>query len=184
MSQTNQQKALKKILKSSLNGKLDEEKQNAIDLWYNQLGAETLPILPLENPEQQAQLERSIKNGLNQKALSKLEKRSAKIQLNYIKYAAIFFFCLILGIQGYHFFNTDKRLAKAVTYSSNRTAAKLVTLKDGSKVLLNVSSQITIDKDFGVKDRRITLTGEAFFDIAKDNRKPFVIHTAKLIQKF
>jgi len=52
-----------------------------------------------------------------------------------------------------------------------------VNLPDGSKVWLNGDSKITYGGDFKGKTREIYLTGEAFFDIAKDKTRPFIIHT-------
>lgn len=52
-----------------------------------------------------------------------------------------------------------------------------IDLPDGSKVWLNGDSKITYSGDFKGKTREIFLTGEAFFDIAKDKSRPFIIHT-------
>ena len=52
-----------------------------------------------------------------------------------------------------------------------------INLPDGSKVWLNGESKITYVGDFGNKTREVYLSGEAFFDVAKDKTKPFIIHT-------
>ncbi len=52
-----------------------------------------------------------------------------------------------------------------------------INLPDGSKVWLNGDSKITYVGDFGNKTREVFLSGEAFFDVAKDKTKPFIIHT-------
>ena len=52
-----------------------------------------------------------------------------------------------------------------------------INLPDGSKVWLNGDSKITYVGDFGNKTREVYLSGEAFFDVAKDKTKPFIIHT-------
>jgi transmembrane sensor len=52
-----------------------------------------------------------------------------------------------------------------------------INLPDGSKVWLNEDSKITYVEDFQNKTRVVYLSGEAFFDVAKDKTKPFVIHT-------
>ncbi|CAL1519882.1 FecR domain-containing protein [Chitinophaga sp. MM2321] len=51
---------------------------------------------------------------------------------------------------------------------------KLDTLPDGSFVTLNKRSSITYPASFG-KVRRVKLEGEAFFNVAQDAGKPFVI---------
>jgi transmembrane sensor len=52
-----------------------------------------------------------------------------------------------------------------------------INLPDGSKVWLNGDSKITYSEDFGNITREVFLSGEAFFDVAKDKTKPFIIHT-------
>lgn len=52
-----------------------------------------------------------------------------------------------------------------------------VNLPDGSIVSLNKGASISYDSDFGGKDRRVQLQGEAFFDIQRDESKPFIIST-------
>jgi ferric-dicitrate binding protein FerR (iron transport regulator) len=50
-----------------------------------------------------------------------------------------------------------------------------VVVDDGSKVWLNSNAPLSFPKKFGYKERNVTLTGEAFFEVAKDPDKPFVI---------
>jgi ferric-dicitrate binding protein FerR (iron transport regulator) len=64
--------------------------------------------------------------------------------------------------------------------STERAAKKSFTLPDGSKVVLNAESKLVYPKAFGDKHRRVTLVGEGFFDIAKDPRHPFIIHTEQM----
>ena len=52
-----------------------------------------------------------------------------------------------------------------------------VSLPDGSKISLNANSKITYDGNFDGKTREVYLSGEAFFDVAKDKDRPFIIHT-------
>ena len=52
-----------------------------------------------------------------------------------------------------------------------------INLPDGSKVWLNGDSKITYVEDSKNKTREVYLSGEAFFDVAKDKTKPFIIHT-------
>lgn len=58
---------------------------------------------------------------------------------------------------------------------------QLVHLPDGSTVLLNDNSSLKYDQNsFNSKTREVTLTGEAFFDIKHDEKKPFIVHTGKI----
>lgn len=48
-------------------------------------------------------------------------------------------------------------------------------LSDGSVVTLNANSSIIYPKAFAENERRITLKGEAFFEIERDVGKPFIV---------
>lgn len=54
-----------------------------------------------------------------------------------------------------------------------------LTLSDGTKVTLNGGSELTYPAAFGNK-REVTLHGEGFFDVAKDEKRPFIVHTQNL----
>lgn len=61
---------------------------------------------------------------------------------------------------------------------------KLVTLPDGTKVWLNADSRLSYDpKMIEASERLITLTGEAFFDVADDKQHPFIINAEKVTVK-
>lgn len=49
-------------------------------------------------------------------------------------------------------------------------------LSDGTKVWLNSESSLTFPVRFGTGSREVTVTGEAFFDVAHDAARRFVVH--------
>ncbi|WP_166332858.1 FecR family protein [Sphingobacterium chungjuense] len=56
-----------------------------------------------------------------------------------------------------------------------------IMLEDGSKITLNGSSKLIYPKSFeDAATREVTLIGEAYFDVAKDAEKPFLIHTPRM----
>ncbi|GAB3913357.1 FecR family protein [Larkinella knui] len=69
-----------------------------------------------------------------------------------------------------------------VTNSTSKN--RLVLLDDGSSVLLQPNSRISFPKQFNQHDRReVYLTGEAFFEVAKNPEKPFFVYADNLITK-
>ena len=78
-----------------------------------------------------------------------------------------------------HFRTNDNNEIKPInnTVSTKAGDKASINLPDGSKVWLNGDSKITYVGDFGNKTREVYLSGEAFFDVAKDKTKPFIIHT-------
>lgn len=55
-----------------------------------------------------------------------------------------------------------------------------IELSDGSRVLLSANSKLEYQKEFTDTLRRVTLTGEARFEVAKDVRRPFIVCTEQL----
>ena len=55
-----------------------------------------------------------------------------------------------------------------------------LVLPDGSQVWLNAASSITYPTVFAGNDRSVTLTGEAYFEVAKDRSKPFHVKVNEL----
>ncbi|KQM72649.1 hypothetical protein ASE74_22510 [Pedobacter sp. Leaf216] len=53
-----------------------------------------------------------------------------------------------------------------------------VTLSDGSIVMLNAGSKLSFPTDFRGSERRVYVEGEAFFNVAKNPLKPFVVSVA------
>jgi len=66
--------------------------------------------------------------------------------------------------------------------AANGQQRKLV-LPDGTRVTLNAGSSISYPKTFSKESRRVTLTGEAFFDVTRNEKSPFVIRTGEVTTK-
>jgi ferric-dicitrate binding protein FerR (iron transport regulator) len=65
---------------------------------------------------------------------------------------------------------------EVVTRSGSKTA---VVLPDGTSVVLNACSHLRYDVNkFLNGDRKVTLVGEAYFDVKHDPQHPFIIQTA------
>ena len=50
-------------------------------------------------------------------------------------------------------------------------------LPDGTLVWLNAGSKMSYAQDFGINERALNLTGEAYFEVTKNKHIPFKVHT-------
>lgn len=55
-----------------------------------------------------------------------------------------------------------------------------IQLPDGTKVWLNSGSKLVYSADYGAEFRKVSLAGEAFFDVAKDAHHPFILTTSTI----
>lgn len=72
-------------------------------------------------------------------------------------------------------FNPEQLIVSANDLNPNEP----YQLADGSLVYLNGNSEISFSKKFGKKDRKISLKGEAFFEVQRNEDIPFIITTYK-----
>ncbi|HEY0176495.1 MAG TPA: FecR domain-containing protein [Pedobacter sp.] len=67
------------------------------------------------------------------------------------------------------------------TFLTPRGGQYQVILPEGSKVMLNASSSLTYPVNIGASGKReVTLDGEAYFEVAKDKTRPFIVHTRQM----
>lgn len=60
---------------------------------------------------------------------------------------------------------------------------RLVNLPDGSSVLLRKGSKLTYPEHFHKEKREIYLSGEAFFEISKDPKRPFYVFANEIVTR-
>lgn len=72
---------------------------------------------------------------------------------------------------------TNKDPAKALinTMTTPRGGQYQLTLPDNTKVWLNASSSISFPTHFGGTDRRVTISGEIYFEVAENKNQPFIV---------
>ncbi|WP_422360644.1 FecR family protein [Reichenbachiella sp.] len=62
-------------------------------------------------------------------------------------------------------------------YATFEGETKWVVLPDSSRIKLNESTLLTVASDFNDEERNVSLKGEAFFEISRDESRPFIIQT-------
>ena len=110
---------------------------------------------------------------------TRIDAKQRKKYLNFTfawKAAAAILILFIFSFLIIHFINTenrnkDKENVKLIS-SLNSNAEYL--LPDGSKVWLNKNSSLNYNQDF--ENRVVYLSGEAYFEVQKQNGEPFTIH--------
>jgi transmembrane sensor len=98
---------------------------------------------------------------------------------NLMKIAAAILILAGLGTAAIYIGNTDALSKKIIVATGGDLKNNKVSLPDGSIIYLNHNTEMTYLANFGKKSRKVTLSGEAFFEIAADASKPFTIDAGK-----
>lgn len=96
-----------------------------------------------------------------------------------LRWAARIAAAVIIAVSGYYMttnyiYNKDAQ-PQTITVPAGQRAQ--ITLADGTRVWLNAQSTLTYASDFGRNDRNVELDGEAYFEVAKNKKLPFYVHT-------
>lgn len=76
-----------------------------------------------------------------------------------------------------------KPVINAHEISNDSPSDRLVDLPDGSHVTLSPGSRLRYSNAFNVRDRRISLSGRAFFEIFHNPDKPFYVFANEVVTK-
>jgi len=94
------------------------------------------------------------------------------IRSRFMKIAAAVLIILSLGIVSLYVGMHNKMITVATTGDQKNLE---VTLPDRSNVFLNRNTELSYRANFGKSLRRVSLSGEAFFEITADAEKPFTV---------
>ncbi len=77
----------------------------------------------------------------------------------------------------------EKNNEGLIEHTNNSSTIQVVSLSDGSSVLLQPKSKLSYPKKFGENNRQVVLSGEAFFEIKQNPQKPFLVYTNEVVTK-
>jgi len=157
---------------------LSEEEEKLIADWLDKRDGYTR----LDREQDESYLER-VKAELYQHISNKIAGSKPQMSRRmWLRIAASVIFCAFIGIGSYLL--TRSKGEKLIAVQNTGRVTKKSVLPDGSVLWLNAASKVRVPLKFDGKQRNVYLDeGEAFFDIAKDEKKPFFVHTPTLTIK-
>ncbi len=69
---------------------------------------------------------------------------------------------------------------KTMIFAAAKGQRIVCSLPDGTKVWLNSDSKLEYPKTFAKNIRRVKLSGEAYFDVVKNSKQPFIVETSSV----
>ncbi len=181
------------LIYKSFSGDLSAEKQNQLDNWLSESEANRKEFDVLKKTwEMSSNFSKDFEVNLDtefaqiQNRIDADEKGNVKEAIvktipvarknNWWKPLSVAAAILLLA-GAFFVFNQNSKSAEMLAMETLDGEVKEVALADGSKVWLNENSSLSYPDAMNGDERRVTLKGEAFFDITKNPSKPFIIDT-------
>lgn len=171
------------IIGAELSGNADEYKREVLKSWLeeSQANVQSYQLLKeswqnteidLKHPHEEMQFDNVLTK------IKDTSRRKPFIARHFLKVAASI---SILLVSAWFVINNEKEVVPTVVsevfYNKTNMAGQKSSfnLPDGTKVWLNAESSLKYSSKYGIKDRKVELLGEAFFDVKKDKTKEFIV---------
>lgn len=172
-----------KVLQRYLNDTCTAQEKRMVEEWFAAMGRSREE---LELPEDAALIKKRLWSQLEEE---ESERRSHRIYWQVGKVAAALLFLAVSAFLLVRYFPAADREASTlpviagmmhVTNLGNEE--KKIDLKDGSTIVLKPGGEVTFPETFGIT-REVHLSGEAFFQVARDVNRPFLVHANEVTTK-
>jgi transmembrane sensor len=137
--------------------------------------------------EKELQLvEERLWNKLNDELFGKRKVRNFTFQSKFVQLTIAAVLILVASFSLYlyspEFFLPNASIENRGLETKNQTKSnQTFRLPDGSTVLLEKNSSIVVSEDFGKVNRTVFLKGKGFFNVARNEKKPFLVRMGNLV---
>lgn len=174
---------IQKILPLYFEGRLDERQSKIVEEWIESSDENKAIADDMASIYYHADALYAISNSQEEKALKDVNKRINRGRLHagmsrLERVAAILFIPLLMFSAWQIYDGLKSKEYPTITISTNPGMTSAITLPDGTSVKLNSETRLSYPSAFSGKKREVELDGEAYFDVAKDGRHPFVVNTS------
>ncbi|HEX3007164.1 MAG TPA: FecR domain-containing protein [Bacteroidales bacterium] len=170
------------VISSVLNGSPSAVEQELFDSWLNESDVnrkfyETLQRSKHVVPEFTPKAKRRVYSKIESTIQSPRTARKIRLWT----YAAVASVAVLLTVTFQWFFlsPSENRESYIVAQTPNGVKSK-ITLPDASIVYLNSGSTLRYPSVFRSKERKVSLKGEAYFEVRKDREHPFIVETGSV----
>lgn len=166
---------IRHLFKKYLPGTASAAERDAVDNWYSSLENET-PVNLTEQDREAAKQE--IWEKIVPTLIIERKARVIPVWLKAASWAAV-----VAGIvfAGYLLIKPAKQTELAYkTVTTKNGERKEVIIQDGTRLTLNAGTTLRVYDDFSTERRIDLVDGEVFFEVKRDEHKPFRIHSNDL----
>jgi len=123
--------------------------------------------------EEESRIWRKIQNNIDR-------EKPTRYNRFYKYYSIAASLLLLLGISSSIYMKSFYNPGQVYTITSGIQNIESLSLPDGTSVMIGAGSKLTYPSNFSGKNRDVNLSGQAFFDVKKDEKKPFIVHTSHM----
>ena len=163
---------------------LTSEERLAVDKWLdeseeNQRIAERIYYIKYAGDTIQTIRTTDVRADLR-KVWKKIHSRRPRLWVMWARAAAIACLFVIPAFLYLQFKDKHSELI-AMTIDVPEGSVSSMVLPDGSKLWLNAGSRLSYGNKYGISDRKIQMSGEAFFDVQTNTRLPFEVEANGIV---
>ncbi|MCC9138850.1 FecR family protein [Pontibacter silvestris] len=161
------------LLEKYLQGEATQEEAKLLQKWLRQLNVSEQQALHHFSDEE-------VRLRMRQRIHARIRPEATPFRkLNpfptWLRAVAASILLLLSAFLGYRYYTSSDSPATTLI-AADGNAMQKVTLPDGTVVMLNRYSTLELDEDYNKEERKVRLIGEAFFDVKKDSRRPFIVN--------
>ena len=170
------------LLLKYLNGTAKSEEQSRVDAWLAEEPANNETLLQMARiyHAQRTRLRIGERNTVH--AWGRMNQRMKQRVRRIVFYRIAVVASILFGFWGTGSLVWKNQqvdpLPQMITINTNAGMRSQLTLPDSSVVFLNAGSTLTYPSQFDKNERRVQLSGEAYFKVAHNKRRPFVVSVA------
>jgi len=175
------------LILKHLSGHISDEEIEQLTSWVNESAENENQFAEMQNsyiflastlsPDNQKSAFNEIINQIN----NKKKKKGISVKRIY-SIAASILFPVLLGAFAwfYQWSNTSNKPELFTEIVAPPKHNSQITLSDGTQVWLSPESKLRYGQNYGRKTRNVILDGEGYFEVAKNQEKPFTVETRQL----
>ncbi|HBG41523.1 MAG TPA: hypothetical protein DDZ96_06105 [Porphyromonadaceae bacterium] len=171
---------LKRLFSGYVKGKSNKEEERIVEVWYERKTASARE--KVTEQEAEAFSEEAWQEFKDWRK-SKKSQKSKRMRLMYGGAAAAVIAVMIILFPPAGIVESAADLYSGIVtrdahYTESGDKLLSLVLEDGTKISVNKNSRFRVlPGKFNSKVREVELIGEAFFEVARDENRPFIVHT-------
>ena len=173
------------LLHRLIAGTTTEEENRQLMEWFRQCASKEEFFMLFETAwkESPDEMPRDVQERMYRRLSRELDEKKTKTILLRSRFSwkvwpqiAVACIIIVLGLVNYRMSDKQKQLStQNFMVLAEKGQRAFITLPDSTKVWLNSDTKISYPADYGLKERNVTLVGEAYFEVAKNPDKRFIV---------